>query len=269
MPPHEDNLRPGPVTFQPIGIVHSPFQDRLQAPRQPAASRGAVGSIELFAGSGIEHALEDLESFRHIWVLFWFHLNPGFRPKVLPPRSTERRGLFSTRSPYRPNPIGMSAVELTSIEGRTLHVRNLDILDETPVLDIKPYVPYADCIPDASSGWLDESLVVKDPLPDFEVEFSARAQEQCAFLAEHGVALASPVSEILRLGPTPHAYRRIKANSEGDGFVLSHKEWRVLFAVEGRRVFVQHLKSGYRPSELYDETRVELALHRAFADRFR
>lgn len=269
MPPKEDSRRPGPVTFQPIGIVHSPFQDRLQAPRQPAASRGAVGSIELFAGSGIEHALEDLETFRHIWVLFWFHKNPGFRPKVLPPRSTERRGLFATRSPYRPNPIGMSAVELTAIEGRILHVKNLDILDETPVLDIKPYVPYADCIPEASTGWLDESLVVKDPLPDFEVVFSAEAQQQLAFLAQHGIALTSPVSEILRLGPTPHAYRRIKPNAAGNGFVLAHKEWRIHFRVEERRVFVQHVQSGYRPSQLYDEKRLELALHREFADKFR
>ena len=141
------------LTLRPIGIAHSPFLDRQAAPRQSANS-DALGSIELFPHSGIEHALEDLASFRVIWVLFWFHKNIGWRPKVRPPRSRERRGVFATRSPYRPNPIGLSAVELIGIEGRVLKIKNLDMLDGTPVLDIKPYVPYTDAIAEGSSGWL-------------------------------------------------------------------------------------------------------------------
>jgi tRNA-Thr(GGU) m(6)t(6)A37 methyltransferase TsaA len=260
-------VRPGPFTLQPIGIVRSPFQERLQAPRQPRAARGVEGTVELFPASGIEHALEDLATFQHIWLLFWFHRNPEFRPKVLPPRSTQRRGVFATRSPYRPNPIGLSALELVGIDGRILRVRNLDILDGTPVLDIKPYLAYADSIPEATSGWLGESLKPADPLPDFAVEFSARAADELAFLAARGVALATAVEEVLRLGPTPHPYRRIKPS--GEGFVLAHKEWRVEFSVEERRVLVHRVRSGYRPSELYDEKREELAVHREFAAKFR
>jgi tRNA-Thr(GGU) m(6)t(6)A37 methyltransferase TsaA len=257
----------GPFLLQPIGVVHSPFQERLQAPRQPQAARGIEGTVELFPASGIEHALEDLASFQHIWLLFWFHKNPGFRPKVLPPRSAQRRGVFATRSPYRPNPIGMSALELVGIEGRVLRVRNLDILDQTPVLDIKPYLAYTDAIPDANSGWLGESLLPADPLPDFAVEFSPEAAEQLAFLAARGVALASTVEEVLRLGPTPHPYRRIRPN--GNGFVLAHKEWRFEFTVEARRVLVHRVKSGYRPSEIHDEERAELGVHREFVGKFR
>ena len=140
---------PQSLTLTPIGVVHSPFSERMRAPRQPRAALGVEGTIELYSASGIEHALEDIDSFRYIWVLFWFHKNHGFRPKVLPPRSHVRRGVFATRSPYRPNPIGLSVVELVAVEARTLRVKNLDILDGTPVLDLKPYVPYTDAIPDA------------------------------------------------------------------------------------------------------------------------
>src|SRR5512140_228789 len=92
-----------PLVVTPIGVVHTPFPDRASAPRQPAAARGVPGTIELFPDGRYAHALEDLDRFRYVWVLFWFHLNEGWRSKVLPPRSSERRGVFATRSPYRPN----------------------------------------------------------------------------------------------------------------------------------------------------------------------
>ena len=145
------------LTLRPIGVIRTPFQDRLSAPRQPAARRGTAGTIELYPGQDFEHALSDLEHWDHVWVLFWFHLNTGWRPKVLPPRSSVRRGVFATRSPHRPNPIGMSVLRLDAVDAsaRILHVRDVDIVDGTPVLDIKPYVPYADSVPNASTGWLD------------------------------------------------------------------------------------------------------------------
>jgi tRNA-Thr(GGU) m(6)t(6)A37 methyltransferase TsaA len=141
------------LTLQPIGVAHTPFVDRVSAPRQPRIADGVEGTIELFAGHGYEHALEDLEGWDRIWVVFWFHLNEGWRPKVLPPRSTgKRRGVFSTRSPHRPNPIGISVLRLEGVEGLVLRVKDVDLVDGTPILDIKPYVPYADAFPDASTG---------------------------------------------------------------------------------------------------------------------
>src|SRR5215831_14742280 len=153
MPPTLPTLQ-----LTPIGIVHSPWTAKHSAPRQPSEARGVAGQIELVAGGGYEYGLEDLGSWSHIWVLFWFHLNPTWRAKVLPPRSSKKRGVFATRSPHRPNPIGMSVVRLVRIEGPRLHVDGVDMIDGTPVVDIKPYIPYCDSIPDAGHGWLDTEM---------------------------------------------------------------------------------------------------------------
>jgi tRNA-Thr(GGU) m(6)t(6)A37 methyltransferase TsaA len=133
---------PARLTLQPIGVVHSAIRSKAEAARQPAAAMEATARIELHPGRNFEHALEDLEGWERIWVLFWFHLNDSWRPKVLPPRSASgRKGVFATRSPYRPNPLGLSAVRLDRIEGLTLFIRDVDLVDGTPVLDIKPYIP--------------------------------------------------------------------------------------------------------------------------------
>lgn len=261
------NLPEAPVlTLRPIGVVHSPFKDRLSAPRQPTAGAGVPGTLELFQTSGIEYALLDLDSFRFIWVLFWFHENRGFRPKVQPPRSEKKRGVFATRSPYRPNPIGMSAVQLLGIEGRRLHVQNLDMLDQTPILDLKPYIPYTDSIPDAGNGWLDQQAPPVDPLPNHEVLFTPHAQEQLAFLAARGTSIQRPVEAVLELGARPHPYRRIKV--KGDGFVLAYKAWRLDFSVLGNSITVSKIRTGYRPDALESPDTPELELHREFRERF-
>lgn len=266
MDPLGDAGDPRPLTLEPIGVVRSPFLDRLDAPRQAGLSEGVEATIELFPRSGLSHALEDLESFRHIWVIYWFHRNRGWRPKVLPPRSQERRGVFATRSPHRPNPLGLSAVELLGIEGQTLRIKNPDMLDGTPVLDLKPYLAYSDSIPDASSGWLESARAPRDPVPSYEVFFSDLAQEELAFLAGAGEALKDRLESILRLGPQPHAYRRIRLS--GDRGVLAHKAWRAVFEVRGARIVVEEVFSGYRPSELFGSTSAGLDLHRRFTERF-
>jgi tRNA (adenine37-N6)-methyltransferase len=254
------------LTLKPIGIVHSPFSDRLSAPRQPRAGEGSQGTLELYPHLGYEHALEDLASFRYIWVLFWFHKNQNFKRKVLPPRSQKKRGVFATRSPYRPNPVGMSAIELLAVEGLKLRVQNLDILDGTPILDLKPYVPYTDSIPQASNGWLDEAARPLDPIPRHEVEFAPRARAQLDYLAQHAVILAPHLEEVLGLGPTPHPYRRIKQN--GAAFILAYKAWRIDFTAQDQRIEVQNLRTGYRPSVLANGKDKELDVHRAFVERF-
>ena len=102
-------------------------------------------------------ALADLAGIDRIWVLSWLHRGGTWAPVVRPPRGTrERRGLFATRSPDRPNPLGLSAVRLVRIEGCNLHVRGIDLLDGTPILDVKPYIPYADAFPESKAGWIDQ-----------------------------------------------------------------------------------------------------------------
>ncbi|MFO0661679.1 MAG: tRNA (N6-threonylcarbamoyladenosine(37)-N6)-methyltransferase TrmO [Polyangiaceae bacterium] len=257
-----------PLTLTPIGVAHTPFADRVSAPRQPYAARGVRGTIELTAGHNFEHALEDLAGWDFIWVLFWFHLNEGWRPKVLPPRSTERRGVFSTRSPYRPNPIGLSVVRLERVEGLVLHVVDVDLIDGTPILDIKPYVPAADAITDAKTGWLQPLDAQLDPEPGFDVRWSALATRQASWLLERfGIEVTERVNATLKLGPQPHAYRRIRVEQNGISR-LAVKEWRFWFSVDGRTIEVQHIGTGYRERDLKNNASSELDAHRAFVHEF-
>jgi tRNA-Thr(GGU) m(6)t(6)A37 methyltransferase TsaA len=256
---------PSPLTLHPIGVIHTPFADRVSAPRQTYVAPDAEGTIVLEPGHQYEHALEDLEGWEYLWVLYWFHLNDGWRPKVLPPRSNVRRGVFATRSPHRPSPIGMSVVKLVRVEGLTIHVRGVDMIDGTPVLDLKPYVASADAIPEAGAGW----LTTPDPVGAFEVVWSDGAQAEAAWLKEtHAIDLVTPIDRALALGPEPHAYRRIRKDPEG-GLRLAVKAWRARFvAEEGRRVRVLGIETGYRVKELAKGGE-ELRAHREFCARWR
>jgi tRNA-Thr(GGU) m(6)t(6)A37 methyltransferase TsaA len=250
--------------FEPIGIVHSPFQERAAAPRQPDPKAGASGTIELLAGRDFEHALDGLGEWDHIWILFVFSQNVeqgrSWRPHVLPPRADRKHGVFATRSPYRPNPIGLSVVALERVDGLNLHVRGLDLLDATPVLDIKPYVRYADAHPDASSGWLDPG----DPVAAWDVSFADRATQQLAWLGGRGVDLEPAIVRALSLGPRPNPYRRIR--KVGNGFVLALKDWRIDFTVDARRIVVGGLRTGYRPAQLVGQP--DLEVQRAFLENW-
>lgn len=267
---------PPTLTLSPIGVIRTPFRERAAAPRQPPAAAGVRGTIELSPGRDFEHALCDLAAWDRLWVIFWFHLNEGWRPKVLPPRSDRRRGVFSTRSPHRPNPLGLSVVRLERVEGLTLHVLDVDMVDGTPVLDLKPYVAYADAHPDARAGWLDTPATPPapgalaapdDPAPGFEIVWAEPAKTQAAWLLEaHGIDVATPASSTLALGPQPHPYRRIRV--EGERLRLAVKDWRVYFSVEGRRVTVHALATGYRERELWGANGQAPDAHRAFVERF-
>jgi tRNA-Thr(GGU) m(6)t(6)A37 methyltransferase TsaA len=148
-------------TYRPIGILASPYVRRIDAPHQGTVVQGtetgklATATLELAEWLD-EKVVQDLGGFERIWLIFAFHLSDGWTSSVKPPRGGPKRGVLATRSPHRPNSIGLSAVELVQIEGRTLHLRGVDLLDGTPVLDIKPYVPYADAFPDSKAGWIDE-----------------------------------------------------------------------------------------------------------------
>jgi len=254
------------LTIEPIGFVRTEARTKVDAPRQPAAASERPGRIELLPGRNFEHAAEDLGEWPLIWVVFWFHLNTGWRPKVLPPRSTSgRKGVFATRAPHRPNPIGLSAVRLDRIDGLTLHIRDVDMVDGTPVLDLKPYVAYSDAHPDAASGWLDRAAPA-DPCPDFDVRFEALADAQATWIATRtGLALAERIRATLALGPEPHPYRRIRRGA--DGMTLAVKEWRVCFVAAGRTLQVRSIRSGYRPAQLALDGE-PFATHRAYALAF-
>jgi len=148
-------------SFRPIGFMRSPYAKRIDAPHQPTVVAGTESGTAMEATLELEPwvaetALRDLAGFARVWLLFVFHLSEGWAPLVQPPRGPKgKRGVLATRSPHRPNPIGLSCLELVAVEGRTLRLRGVDLLDGTPVLDIKPYVPYADAFPGARAGWIE------------------------------------------------------------------------------------------------------------------
>ena len=143
------------VEFTPIGIIHSPYTKPENMPIQPAGAAGVKGTVEVF--EEYRAGLDDLDGFSHIILLYHFHLNRSFKLRVVPFLDSQQRGLFATRAPKRPNPIGMSVVRLDKIENGVLYIQNVDIIDGTPLLDIKPYVPEFDSQEEVRTGWLEKA----------------------------------------------------------------------------------------------------------------
>jgi tRNA-Thr(GGU) m(6)t(6)A37 methyltransferase TsaA len=143
------------IAYTPIGTVHSPFTEKEDMPIQPTGATGVEGTVELL--KEFKDGLADLEGFSHIILLYHFHRSIDFKLQVVPFMDSESRGLFSTRAPNRPNPIGISIVQLDRIEDKTLHIRNIDVLDGTPLLDIKPYIPEFDAQNNVTTGWFKQS----------------------------------------------------------------------------------------------------------------
>ena len=140
------------IRYKPIGTIHSPFHEPKGMPIQPAGARGVSGTVVL--ADDFVPGLQDLEGFSHIILLYHLHLAPSCSLKVKPFLDTEERGLFATRAPARPNPIGLSVVRLTSVAWNILHIQNVDIVDGTPLLDVKPYIPQFDAQDAERIGWL-------------------------------------------------------------------------------------------------------------------
>lgn len=145
------------VNYTPIGIIYSSFRKPSEAPIQPSAGRGEKGKVEVFPE--YSEGLQDLETFSHIILIYHFHLSGQHALKVRPFLDDWQRGLFATRAPARPNPIGISTVHLLKLKNNILHVENMDIIDGTPLLDIKPYVPEFDHQTKTKIGWLEENLM--------------------------------------------------------------------------------------------------------------
>ncbi len=193
--------------FQPIGFIQSCFKEKFGIPRQARLAPAARASLELLPPYNRPEAFKGLEDISHLWVLFVFHqcLREAWKPTVRPPRlgGNRRVGVFASRSPFRPNPLGMSAVELLSIEHTDnrlrLHLQGVDMMDGTPVLDIKPYVPYADSLPSAESGFARLA-----PEPTQRVRFSGAA---CAYLrsldADQADYLRRLIVQVLEQDPRP------------------------------------------------------------------
>ena len=144
------------IAYIPIGIIHSPFKEPKGTPIQPATAEGIAGRVEVFPQ--YTEGLKDIEGFSHLILIYHFHVAKKASLQEKPFMDNEKRGIFAIRAPSRPNPIGISVVRLVSVEGNILHIKDVDILDSTPLLDIKPYVPEFDAREADKTGWLEKRM---------------------------------------------------------------------------------------------------------------
>ena len=236
------------LTLQPIGFIRTQKQVKFQARHQPSEDVQENNVLELLPGCNYEQALRDLAGFDRVWLLSWFHRNTTWRPLVLPPRGpSKRRGVFATRSPHRPNPLGMTPVRLLGVEGRTLLLGPCDLVDGTPVFDIKPYIASYDAFPEAGAGWIDEVDAELAQPPRFTVSWSALADEQARWLKENwSVDFTDRLIELLSRDPSVHRTRRITRRGASLR-VIGCGAWRAVFCVEGEAVNVVALEPGFPP----------------------
>ncbi len=221
--------KPPPPTYEfaPIGVIRTAFAEKFGIPRQPGMVSEAKGVIELDKHPFFTLALDKLDTFSHLWIIFVFHEHGArdWKPSIRPPRLGGRKkvGVLASRSPHRPNPIGLSAVKLDRVDLSNpkcarIHVSGVDLLDGTPILDVKPYIPFADSIPDANAGWAGE------PIEKFSVEFTenslvAVARHEKRIRAEKkddSIDIRRIVVEMLELDPRPASQKRKMPAREDD-----------------------------------------------------
>ena len=228
-----------------IGRIHSPFIEKFGVPRQPGLVQGNIGQIELLPPWNREEALQGLEGFSHIWAIFIFHqaIKPveKWRPTVRPPREgAKRQGVFATRSPYRPNPIGMSVLGYHGWEKKNgklyLNVSGLDLIDGTPIIDIKPYLPYADSLPDAVGGFAHTA-----PEPSAtQVLFTATATKQVQHVSVDYPNLTQLITSTLQHNPRPVHFGNIDKRKT---FGLKLYGFNVKWQIEADVITVLSLES--------------------------
>lgn len=221
------------LTLKPIGYLRSRKIRKSEAPRQTKRIRAGTEPtsdvIELNPRQNFEQALTDLEGFSHLWVIFVFHKAKDWKAMIQPPRGSAKKvGVFASRSPYRPNPVGLSLVRLQKITGRKIEIEASDILDGTPILDIKPYVPDADNAESPSLGWMD---FLKDP--PLKISLSTKAKKQIELIEseDSGFSLLETIHQQLEYSPFQKTSKRVRKLNATTG-LFSHRYWRILFAVK-------------------------------------
>lgn len=229
------------LTLNSIGIIQTPYKEKFAVPRQPGLVSAAKAILTLSPPYDEADALRGLEAFSHVWLIFAFHetMEKGWQPTVRPPRlgGNKRMGVFATRSTFRPNPLGLSVAKLDSIECKDnqchLHLSGIDLVDGTPILDIKPYIPYADSLPDAQASYAAEA-----PQADMPVNFSEQAEQQIAKQQKKYPELRQFITQVLAQDPRP-AYKKTKQEKQTYGVTLY--EFNVCWHVENGMTFVDSI----------------------------
>ena len=256
------------MNVEPIGFFHCSKINPYDAARQSTVDQNSEdGHIKLLPGQNFEQALDQLEKFSHIWLIYNFHLNDNWKPKVNPPRGSKNKvGVFATRSPHRPNSIGISCVQLVKVEGLNVYVKGFDLLDETPILDIKPYLAYADSHPHANMGWIQSD--------SYSISWSEKAKLQIEFLRSNGVnEIFGFVTNQLSEDPANAKKKRVSEIDSLGGlpsYILAYRTWRIYFHIEDSSCIVNEIKSGYSDSDLQvnDDPYADKKIHQLFRASF-
>lgn len=264
--PSKGLMSSGELLLKPIGFFESDQVEPYQAGRQPD-NLGLNGKIKLIGGQNFEQALQDLIGCTHIWVIFGFHQNSNWKPLVQTPRSNKKIGVFATRAPYRPNPIGLSLVRLVDIKDLTIEVAENDILNGSPIYDIKPFHPEHDLAQDSAIEWLESSVHPKN-----SIRYSPLADAQLEFLENSGVPVKAFVTRQLEYDPVNDKKKRVE--TDGHAFTLAYRTWRIDFSFTENTVGILAVRSGYSSEEL-DETATDYkdpyndkSVHRKFNSEF-
>ena len=233
------------ITISPIGLVNSPYKEKFAIPRQPGLVSAAKGTIKLIGDVNNSDSVRELAQFSHIWLLFVFHgtQTQGWSSLVRPPRlgGNKKVGVLATRSTFRPNPIGMSVVKLDKIEQHQqnilLHISGMDLLDQTPIIDIKPYIPYSDSLPYAKAGFADTA-----PQVDLTIKFSEQAQQSLNTLKHELPELALLIEQVLAQDPRP-AYKKNKTDTKIYGMTLYNLniQWQMLNTTHAQVIAIERV----------------------------
>ena len=229
--------------FKIIGILESCFQEKFGTPRQSRLVPGALAKLRVYPQFAPEHSLDGLAGFSHVWLLSWFHLstNKTFHPKIHPPRLKGGKiGVFASRSPHRPNPIGLSLAKLDRVEEDTLYLSGADLVNGTPILDIKPYLPLGDAADAPVSGWTEQNA-----FPELEVKFSPQALKDVARIEASGSpGMGRLISDTLRHDPRNMRDKTQMTEGTDMGFFLSNHD--VHFSVAGTVATVLRIETGVK-----------------------
>lgn len=252
------------MLLKPIGTFESAQVEPYQAGRQPD-ELGLFGKIKLNSGENFEQALQDLAGCSHLWIIFGFHQNENWKPLVQAPRSSKKIGVFATRAPYRPNPIGLSLVELISVNGLVIEIGGNDLLHQSPIYDIKPYHPEYDVAENAKIEWIEKAGFNQN-----KISISPFADSQLEFLEKNNLKeIRTFIARQLEYDPTNKDKKRVEQFS--NYFSLAYRTWRIDFTLAEDAVGILSIRSGYSEQDLLDldDKYADKALHRLFNREFK
>lgn len=239
------------LSYSPIGIFRCQNLYKYEAPRQPYEDKSHhLGEVRLFSGhTNFKQALKGIEGFERLWLIFEFHQNKNWKPLTKTPRDAEKQGVFATRAPYRPNPIGLSCVKFVKVKGLTIYVREFDLLDKTPILDIKPYIPHADSFSVSNQSWL-ESETFK------EVNFSSLAKKQVEWIETNNEGqIGAFITDQLKRDPLNSSKKRLKVIDQiNNKYELAFRTWRVTFIYDPKNLSsnIEKITTGYTSEDFKD-----------------